>query len=516
MSMPKYYEDYAYHRYIADWYFSQGITDITDGGNIAKAGIPLDGIEQTWIVRGQDDNIRLGNLLDVLILLLPKWVGGLIAALCWLFSMLLSFKIANIDIGKSSMVSFAIAAWGIFLPWMSHIGCQIFQFNYIVPTFLSLSIVYLTTKMATDTGSILKINTNSKSLLKYFSLFLLGILTGWWHEGFSLPLICGLVALILFYKDMRRFDVIAAIIGLILGVLIVIASPGTGARLSNTSAESVSLKNIILYNIPYYIFIAICIAALFRKGLKFIKDNKIIIFCVISGLIPILISLLTFSQARVTWWSIIISTVGMIKILPTLWPRLCGKYSVVNLLCLTPVVLLLFIRFTVTDIYAFKLRNMMSQAISIYETNPDTTLYSQLITSKDFPLITGNLPDVLLPSDMFVIADFLSVKSGKTNFKIIPEELRDVTALSGREVSKTGVREYRGRLFLATDSIDYNDYAMIIIDADYGHGFKPVRTYPYHFTSESDGNTYLYLNMIEPWPESHLFPIREVRLPKHQ
>lgn len=514
--MPKYYDDYSYQQTLAPWYVSQGIYDITEGGDILNYGIPWDSIYEMWHGRAMVDNVRLGNILIVLLLMLPKWLGGLISLSAWVIAMILSFKLAGVEIKSSALVSLAIIIWGIFLPWQSAMAVLDFQFNYILPTALSLILIYkFRACLSPSLQRSKKVNTvRYPDFIAGAGYLFLGIIIGWWHEGFSIPVAAGLIFLCAAYRNFRNYKIYCSILGLVVGIVVLALAPGTAVRLHAYHSTIISkFINTFAFNLPYFFFIAFVWLAARKSGFRQIRQNKLLMFCMISGLIPILMGFATFVQARVTWFTQILSVIGIMYLFQEYLTSFWKSYNLRNLLLILPFLILVLGRFAVADIYVFKARKVFSQSIDRYIKNPDKTIFSDVKTGRDFPMITGNLPDILFPVTMVEVAHFLGHKTGVENFAVIPDELQYVKRNSGMIVSPQGVRLYRGRLFLPAEHTNLKNYKIIDVKVDYGLGVRNVPAYPYHFKSEADDNEYVYLNLIEPWLDSHISEIKSLELP---
>lgn len=70
--------------------------------------------------------------------------------------------------------------------------------------------------------------------LRPWVAFVVGLLTGWWHEGFSVPLLmAAAISFAVFDRNRTRRNVVMAI-GLICGILILFMSPGALGRMGDT------------------------------------------------------------------------------------------------------------------------------------------------------------------------------------------------------------------------------------------------------------------------------------------
>lgn len=77
------------------------------------------------------DNIRLGNLLILFFLLLPKWVGSSIMTLLWVYGVMDALKLSGIDWYKSALVPLALFLWTFGILWSENYGVMDYQFNYL-------------------------------------------------------------------------------------------------------------------------------------------------------------------------------------------------------------------------------------------------------------------------------------------------------------------------------------------------------------------------------------------------
>lgn len=436
--MPKCTDDYWFMSELSGWYHSQDIPDASDGGNIFKAGIPWDDIIYTIQLHWIYDNSRLSNMLVMPALLLPKWLGSLFVLICWLWAVKLSFKLANIQL-SSPLISVGVVMWLLFIPWYNQMGSLVFQFNYILPTAVSLTLITflkINKEPAPDTGnSIIK----KKKLLQILGGGVLGLISGWFHEGFSLPILIGILTLMAIDKGYRNPKYYSAVIGLIIGLLIIFLAKGLLVRLGVFKEIShsflQSIPYLIVQNIPYYIFL-ILIFIVNAKGnlIKFLRTHKLVLFGVISGFIPMVITLRTFNEGRVTWWTQVISIICILYLCRLRWSRYWDKYTGKLLIWFVPCLLFSLIHFTVADYYVIKINRYYKKGIRDYIANPDKTVFGDVVTSDDLPLICVRMPDIVSDYYFNLMGKFLSAWSGKSDFAVIPLQLRNASQNSGKSL----------------------------------------------------------------------------------
>ena len=180
IGMPKYYDDYWYMWHLYPWFETQGILYPENGGNIFSAGIPWQGIFDTWVEHYNEDNIRLPNMLVPVFLLFPKWIGSGLMVLLSGWTIVLVLKVSNIDWHKSPLVPPVIFYWMFMMPWRDYFGALDYQFNYILSSWVAL---ILLTFLHPDGRCAGKSEWN----LKCAGVFLLAFITGICHEGIGVP-----------------------------------------------------------------------------------------------------------------------------------------------------------------------------------------------------------------------------------------------------------------------------------------------------------------------------------------
>lgn len=78
IGMPKYLDDLWFLCSFGDWFRGNGVDYPTNDINLFSTEFPWKEIQETWRDHYMYDNARLGNIIVVLFLLLPKWIGSLI------------------------------------------------------------------------------------------------------------------------------------------------------------------------------------------------------------------------------------------------------------------------------------------------------------------------------------------------------------------------------------------------------------------------------------------------------
>lgn len=497
---PKNVIDLKFLSIISNWYFSREIFDIDSGYGFFKYGLPVDLIPQMWEKLSETENFRLANFILVIILLLPKWLGSGISLLIWFYCMMSSFKLAGVEIKKSPLVPAAIILWGIFIPWDDHMGALAFQLNYIWCTGIALFLISFL-----NIGK--KTENKNHNFLWMTGFFILSFCTGWSHEGFSLSIIAGLVVLFLLSPDYRKKKYIVALSGLILGSTLIFLAGGTLRRISNegnfTTADFLIRIRIVLeINIPYILFLAsVSFFSLFRKKISIFKD-PLIIFCLVNGIIPIVLSVLTQQSARTTWWTQIVAIIGLMHILIISGPSYWRTYKFYNMIWLLPSCFGLLLYWTICDINTCINRGIYNKSIESYTANPGKSIFGKIRTNKDYPIEFYNLPAGMIMNtfEFLSISEFYSPVSQGAKFAIIPAELQYVSEETGEAIDGiSGARIYHGYVYIPASSSDLPDISPLKLEVDFGKGYVPVSGYLSTFTSDKDHKSYRYITINSNW-----------------
>lgn len=221
-------------------------------------------------------------LIQIFAGILGKTVFCIVNALMFVLFVQLIRKLANID-GKSYLYTIILIAFiWLFIPafaettlWLSG------SVNYLWATTAALAFIYL----------INNIEKLSNRYYLYPIYLLIGVCCGWSHECCATALVGGVGLYYLLNFKKFRGPIIPIFIGLCIGALILILSPGTmgraeGAGLLSSGIVAMIIRfvggfvNFIIDGIPTAItlFIAVC-ALLFARpwGKNFVRENQLLL-----------------------------------------------------------------------------------------------------------------------------------------------------------------------------------------------------------------------------------------------
>lgn len=175
-----------------------------------------DSLWQSAYTIWMSDNGRVSNLASMLALgLLPRWawglLGGLSAFLLFRYVMRLSFERGQITWRTAALTGLICT---LFLPWYNNIVLTPYWCGYVFGTVGALWLIY---RMAAG------------GRLFWWDIAL-AVLAGAWHEGFTVPVCCGLLMAFLCVRRWRTGRFWWLFLPYALGVLSVLTSPSWWTR----------------------------------------------------------------------------------------------------------------------------------------------------------------------------------------------------------------------------------------------------------------------------------------------
>lgn len=453
-----------------------------------KSDRSLDAIIHTWKDHYLTDNARLSNILLVPLLLLPKWVSSLLTVAAWGWVLYAGAKMAGLRSDSVSGWTLWIALTCFILPWYDSMGALCYQFNYILPSALSLICISLF--------------CNGKRH-RPLTCLLCGLICGAWHEGFSLPIAGAMLLLYLTDSKTRTRDNTLMLIGLAAGIIWLLVSPGFRTRFQMVAGHeshimfgSILMKTL-LQPAMLLSLAAIALLPLTRRERLRNFFTPLNLILIISMAASYMMHLATLVSPRSGWWAEIAGLILLteaLRILP-------GGRTPAWLKCTATLLLggLTLWRLITIDIYSIEIGRDFSTAMTEHEAAPGKAVFLDFPTELDSPLIAMMSPDfTIFLSPTYQRQHNNYLKGGNTaeqEFIVIPAALRQVTPQSGQPIAgNAGARMLDGRLFMPCDSTYTGEFPATV---DFGiKQVSGVRMLYRPFISEADGRRYAYLY---PW-----------------
>lgn len=422
---PKYADDLWYMTNIRYWFDAQGIWYPTDGGNIFKFGIPWEGIRATMHEHWQTDNARLCNIVVIFFLLLPKLMGSCVALLCWVGAMYYSFKLSGIDWKVSRLVPVSLAVWSFMMPWSQHMGGLDYQFNYVVSSGLMLWLLY-------------RMKRGVRNPISYIVLFGASIFIGAWHEGFSFPVIAGLMAVIIFYKKCRRKDVITVLIGLSTGLVLLMIAPCLADKLpreisARNHTFSAFVRAFIIH--PAFItFIIIISWAALKNRCENILRNPYMFFIIVSGGVAIIMQFIVTQTRRTGWWADLVSVIGIMYVLHSCFYTKGNNVRKNVIYIISSVCVLVY--WIIVDISTIRFAALSRDVTREYVLENKTIIFKEFRELSYLSVLCLYTPDVKSFHYIPWIVRYYGYYGKHDVLAVIPDCLRNIDSHSGKNIDR--------------------------------------------------------------------------------
>ena len=465
-----------------DFMFMEPMLDYFDRGKS-----PWPGFLNSLEIHYYTDNLRLSNIVFSLFLLLPKWVGCTLSGVGIFLTLRMMLLTAC---GEDRPVSIWPAIWMCLLftfglPWHDQIVIMCFQFNYVWPSVLAL--LCLRVFMG---------DTRCCTLPAVF----LGFVTGWWHEGFSVPMIAGFVVLMLIwhkrYVSRKNLLMTAALIA---GTLVIVLVPSFRERLSITNPGGnllYLLVSTLRYFMPGILFVVIATLMLLSRRTRPVVLSPLCTFILVCLAVNYIIHVRTHFAARIGWWANLCAIMGIVylgyqylKIRP-----LSKKTGVVMKVVSVAAAVLLTAHLVCADVMTVKIRKETDNIIARYIAAPDVPeqdVFADFTDQLSAPMLAFQKPYYNLFTYNWQYIHTKRRYGKKNTLTVIPPQLEYVDGTQG-ELLPGGVRRVTNSIYYAPiDSKEEycggNGKIMV-------HGrYIPSSFYCSPFISKADGKRYLYI-----------------------
>lgn len=434
------------------WFFPEG----TEPGTWDCFVQTLSGATEHWF----NDNGRFSNIAQAPFLsLFPRWVFAATVGFCIFAIMVLGLRLM-----RAGALSLQGAIWvmviGFVLPWFELMFTICYSTNYIFESALALFV----TAVFLD---------RLRHRVPLWLAVVAAFFCGWWHEGLAVPLIGGLAVWLLVAGrnewTRRRLIILGALVA---GFIVILCMPAFWAMIGEIRPRFMWHKTVwtetVLYigvlNCMFYIFVAVLFAVLCvrRWRRRLFSDRQrlaAVLFLAAFGFLAFLIYFVYYNGARTAFFSQIYCSIGLLALVPVIWPRIAG-------LKFRGVFTWLALAATATSlVFAIKVQTRLSD--EFYTAQREFS--AAQARGEDFifldftPVTVG--PDALKAS--YILISFHTDQCGMT---IIPEDYADFGGeadAATRRCSDPRVVMWNGQL--ATDcDLPAERFDIMVTDAD-GH-----------------------------------------------
>lgn len=410
------------------------------------------------------DNIRLANIVMILTILLPKWLTAAASAVMVGYVIVEGLRIAGCT--RSKAAAMALASYVVLiLPWQDQMYVFDFQLNYLWASAVSLLLL----------GNVLM------SRGRLLPMALLGLVAGMWHEGFSIPLIAGMLTLFILSPAHRNKLNYTCFACLCLGALWLVAAPATFYRLKWTPWFADRMNIVAVVSVPALAFVAVSAAIMLRKRKA---DTGLAVLAVIA-LCSTAIMLATKHGPRVGWLGVLTAGIGLVYIME--------KYARTALngramLSVSAAAFLLSVwHLSAVDVLCYRLGSETSEILSAYRRDPRQTIFNRMTLRSDAPLVCMQRPYFDWFAHQKTVALFGRYYGG-SGPKVVPEQLRGFVPHDEEQLW--------GEFYICKDYIvgpaESSEPDVVTLSADYGYGSRERLFYRVPFTSEGDGKEYAW------------------------
>ncbi len=270
--------------------------------------------ELRW--RYSTDNIRLGNMIYMFTVPLGRGFGSSVAAISVLLTFISMWRAAHV-LRKPVAMAFGLAAYILALPWYESMSVLDFAFNYVVGACMFTTYYCL-------------FFSQNRSGFSKAGAIMVALLTGCWHEGFSVPLFCGCGVWLI--VNMRRASSRQWLLWALLipGIVLLMTTPGMVSRVQGTPTLSALITPFyyrkFFLSIAYFILLG-CIALLphYRRRL----DSRHLLMIIVC-LTVMVIRTVQIDIVRPVWAGETMAIVGIMTLWSDIQPRETGSRPYVS------------------------------------------------------------------------------------------------------------------------------------------------------------------------------------------
>lgn len=496
IAMPKYGDDWWFMSSFGDWLHTHGCDRFTDGVNVFRTGFPMKEIIESWAYHYNYDNARLGNVIVMFFLFMPKWIGSGISVLCLYYTVVASFRLLGVDRRRSAIVPLMLSMWYFLMPWQNHMGGLVYQFNYLLPTALSLAVLVLKYEP-------------EKGVMHRMLLVFAGLLLGAWNEAFSLPLAVGVAVCLIFYKKERRADNLMLLASLAVGLAWLLSAPGFAVRSSHLDMSWQSavadiarrFVKITLFMHPgVVIFTLLALYVCIRRGVRRFFSDSFATLVTVSMWASVGLAVLSTASPRSGWWADMMSVLGIGYMLAVVWKDYWSSYRLSNIVAGVICMSACLVSLLLTDIFVIRTAREWNRVLQVFLADPFGNVYSSWFGDMDKPVFMLTKFDSYSVGYAVLTPPFMLGDGRRTPdmAHMVHPDLRDYVTSKGIPVpGEGGVRSYNGHYVVDLDTVAMRDGTIFAGIDRFGIRIRDLRAFVIPFVSEADGRTHYRLELTD-------------------
>ena len=267
------------------------------------------------------DTGRLANMATAPFLnYLPRWAFAIFSAGAVFLVFILGISLAKVPwiSGRSALWMFAVC---FVFPWFDFLFTVVYAANYVWG--ISLGLLYLYFFL-----------DRNRRRCPLVLLFLFSVLTGWWHEGLSVPLLCFIAAYISFRRSKPTSRQIVMGVGLLSGIIIIMLMPAFRASVEGRcqfnwikSVWYETLINVVVFNIIFYFYLftfvsGLCLRRVRDRMCSNPENLAFLTGALVFGSVSTAIYLIYYNGPRTGGFCQLICFIAMLRLLPEFFPSI--------------------------------------------------------------------------------------------------------------------------------------------------------------------------------------------------
>lgn len=388
-----------------------------------------------------NDNSRLSNILDPVLLQFSPWrdIFPWVTAAMLAFTIAAMAKFSAIRAPRSAVLAYFLAGIIVFLPWRNNMIVWDYALNYIWTGTFALGLMWCVLRLIDGE--------------RCFALsILLATLTGWFHEGFAVPVGAGMVVVAL----MRRGNV-SWRYWTVFAVLVVVCSaalfcPGMLNRFGDQAGRQDELNWLIIFVDLCLVPVALLVTggALFDRGARQRMATPTFVMFFVGMAVSALLSVAILHQPRSAYWPQLCALVCIAIVLRTAFGRFAA--SVTGRIVAVVLALLTLAQGVTSCVWQYRLKKEY-EAIMAEFVAGKKIVYYDIIMPDDIPDFTLRFPTRAVWVTQFqyyCINNYL----GGGGRVVVPTSLRNACETNSTPVAgNLGVRRCGNAMWASAESL---------------------------------------------------------------
>ncbi len=426
------------------------------------------------------DNFRLSNIVATALLPAPRWIAMSLTSAAMIVAVIAMCKICGVGSRHLLRATVLLCALTFYPPWSDQMFSMIFSYNYTWGTMWFSLGLYL---------------FKANRLPGIIGTMALGIVTGWWHEGFAVPLLCGL-CILLVYPGRRDFRHFSYLVGLAAGLYLVTLSPlffnqstGYAANFMQRLSLSTAIRHFLLFVEITAIFIMIA-----RGHLRRLLRDELAVCLTVVSIAAYGIGIIG-GTLRSGFAGFIAE--GMLGVVLLGYVHMHLQRTL-RVTLLATAWIFMTAHFAAAAYHMARTTGMVHEIISDYtsgKTDKAGAIFAPIQYEWEMPWYVAGKVSTKVFYDKCTRSDINAMQPHGA-FYIIPADLKDYTAGLGRIVDvSSGLRIYRNRLVAPLDSIQFHDVSVgRVTRTDGKYTFTHSEDLYMEKFVGADGRTYALIN----------------------